>query len=233
MNVLFIGNSHTYLHYMPQMLGELAQAADLGVELHIDQITGEGAGLQWHWNNPLSRQKIRSGPWDWVVLQDRSGGPLEELESFQTHARRLDEEIRQQGAKTVFFMTWANKSRPRTQKMLADAYSRVAAELGAVLAPVGLAWEKAQALDAELDLYHIDDRHANPSGAYLTACVFYAVFFNASPEGLPATLQIAGKMRLGLAEDRAEFLQKIAYETVSNAEGGRRNSEFGMRNAEL
>ena len=28
MNVLFIGNSHTYLHYMPQMLGELAQAAD-------------------------------------------------------------------------------------------------------------------------------------------------------------------------------------------------------------
>ena len=24
MNVLFIGNSHTYLHDMPQMLGELA-----------------------------------------------------------------------------------------------------------------------------------------------------------------------------------------------------------------
>jgi len=225
MNVLFIGNSHTYLHYMPQMLGELAQAADSSIQLNIDQITGEGAGLQWHWNNQPSREKIRSGRWDWVVLQDRSGGPLEELESFRTHARRLDEEIRRQGAKTVFYMTWANKSRRRTQKIIAEAYGQIATELGAVLAPVGLAWEKVQALDVELNLHHIDNRHANPPGAYLTACVFYAVFFNASPEGLPATLQIEGKIRLDLAEDRAGFLQKIAYETVSNAEVGMRNEE--------
>ena len=218
MNILFIGNSHTYLHYMPQMLGELAQAADSGVQLNIDQVTGEGAGLQWHWNNAPSRDKIRSGSWDRVVLQDRSGGPLEEFESFQAHARLLDEEIRRQGAKTVFYMTWANKSRPRTQKIIADAYGQIATELGAVLAPVGLAWEKVQALDVELNLHHIDDRHANPSGAYLTACVFYAVFFNASPEGLPATLQIEGKIRLDLAKDRAVFLQKIAYETVVNEE---------------
>ena len=39
MNVLFIGNSHTYLHYMPQMLGELVRAADSGFQLNIDQIT--------------------------------------------------------------------------------------------------------------------------------------------------------------------------------------------------
>ena len=218
MNVLFIGNSHTYLHYMPQMLGELTRAADTGFPLNIDQITGEGADLQWHWNNAPSRDKIRSGSWDRVVLQDRSGGPLEEFESFQAHARLLDEEIRRQGAKTVFYMTWANKSRPRTQKIIADAYGQIATELGAVLAPVGLAWEKVQALDVELNLHHIDDRHANPSGAYLTACVFYAVFFNASPEGLPATLQIEGKIRLDLAKDRAVFLQKIAYETVTNEE---------------
>ena len=218
MNVLFIGNSHTYLHYMPQMLAELARAADSDFPLKIDQVTGEGAGLQWHWNNQLPREKIKSGRWDRVVLQDRSGGPLEELESFRTHARRLDEEIRRQGAKTVFYMTWANKSRPRTQKIIADAYGQIATELDAVLAPVGLAWEKVLTLDVELNLHHIDDRHANPSGAYLTACVFYAVFFNANPEGLPATLQIEGKIRLDLAEDRAGFLQKIAYETVSNAE---------------
>jgi hypothetical protein len=42
--------------------------------------------------------------------------------------------LREQGAKTVFYMTWADKSRPRTQKVIADAYSRIAAELGAYLA---------------------------------------------------------------------------------------------------
>jgi Domain of unknown function (DUF4886) len=223
MKILFIGNSHTYLHYMPQMLVELARAADF--RLHTDQVTGEGTNLQWHWNNASTREKIKSRPWDYIVLQDRSGGPLEELESFQTHARLLDEEIRHQGAKTVFYMTWADKSQPRTQKNLADAYEQIATELGAVLAPVGLAWEKAQTLDVELYLHHIDDRHANPSGAYLTACVFYAVIFNASPEGLPAALQIEGKIRLDLAADRAGFLQRIAFETVKNLEVGRRNEE--------
>ena len=69
-----------------------------------------------------------------------------------------------------------------------------------------------------LKVHHIDDRHANPSGAYLTACVFYTVLFKASPEGLPAKLQIEGEIRLDLAKDRAGFLQRIAYETVSNAE---------------
>jgi hypothetical protein len=227
-NVLFIGNSHTYLHYMPQMLWELVYAGDRGFELNIDQITGEGVGLEWHWKNAPSLEKIRKGPWDYVVLQDRSGGPLKNLESFRTHARLLDGDIKDQGAKTVFYMTWADKSRPRTQKIIADAYSRIAVELDAVLAPVGLAWEKAKALDVKLNLHHIDNRHANPKGAYLTACVFYTVFFNANPEGLPATLQIEGKIRLDLAEDRAGYLQKIAYETVKNLEVGKRNSEGGM-----
>ena len=143
MNVLFIGNSHTYLHYMPQMLAELARAADIGFPLNIDQITGEGAGLQWHWNNSPSRDKIRNDRVDRVVLQDRSGGPLEELESFQIHARRLDEEIRRQGAKTVFYMTWANKSAPIPKDYSGCLWPNCH-WLGADLAPVGLAWEKAQ-----------------------------------------------------------------------------------------
>ena len=89
---------------------------------------------------------------------------MEDLGSFRTHAHLLDKDIREQGAKTVFYMTWADKSRPRIQKIIADAYSRIAVELGAVLAPVGLAWEKAQAQDVKLNFHHIDNRHANPSG---------------------------------------------------------------------
>ena len=228
MNVLFIGNSHTYLHFMPQMLEKLAKAA--GRELITDQITGEGAGLQWHWNNGPTREKIRSRQWDFVVLQDRSGGPLEDLNGFQTHARLLNEEIRALEAETIFYMTWAIKSRPHTQKILTDAYGQIAAELGAGLAPVGLAWEKARARDPAIDLHHLDGRHANPVGAYLAACVFYVVLFNASPEGLPATLQIKGKIRLDLAEDRAGFLQRIAFECGSrNAEVGGPKSEVGSR----
>ena len=147
-SVLFIGNSHTYLNFMPRMLLALVNAEDRGFELIVDQCTGEGASLEWHWKNLPSRDKITEEPWDFVVLQDRSGGPLEEPESFERHAGLLDSEIRKQAARTIFFMTWANRTRPDTQAILTEAYTKVAQELGAILSPVGLAWEAVSAQDA-------------------------------------------------------------------------------------
>ena len=217
MNVLFIGNSHTYLNQMPRMLVALVDAEDRGFELKAKQSTGKGVSLEWHWNNPPTREMIASRRWDYVVLQDRSGGPLEALVSFQRHVRLLDEEIKKQSARTMLYMTWANRNRPETQTLLADAYANVARELDAVLAPVGLAWQQVQQLIPGLDLYHPDGRHANPIGSYLTACVFYAVFFNTSPEGLPGAILIQGKVRLDLNQDTARCMQKIAFDAVNNS----------------
>ncbi len=225
LEVLFIGNSHTYLNYMPRMLLALVSAEDRGFELGVDQCTGEGVGLEWHWNNRPSRDAIRGNRWDYVVLKDRSGGPLEELASFERYAGLLDEEIRKQDAKTIFYMTWANRIRPETQSDLAAAYGKLTHELGAILAPVGLVWEAVHRLDPDLDLYLQDGRHANPIGSYLTAGVFYSVLFNTSPEGLPGTFCFKGKKRVDLDKDEALLLQRVAWETVLNSEVGMRKAE--------
>jgi hypothetical protein len=214
--VLFIGNSHTYLNYMPQMLLMLVDAEDRGFELIVDQCTGEGASLEWHWKNPASRDAIKGKHWDYVVLQDRSGGPLEEPDSFARHAGLLDAEIRKQDARTVFYMTWANRTRPDTQAVLADAYEKMAQGPGAILAPVGIVWESVHRIEPALELYHPDGRHANPVGSYLTACVFYSVLFNTSPEGLPGTFSFKGRKRVDLKKDQALLLQKVAWETVTS-----------------
>jgi len=198
------------------MLLMLADAGDLGFKLIVDQCTGEGASLQWHWTNPCSQEVIRSRPWDYVVLQDRSGGPLEEPNSFEHHAGLLDAEIQNQGAKTVLYMTWANRQRPETQAMLTDAYTRIAEKIGAVLAPVGQAWEAAHRIEPGLELHHRDGRHANPIGSYLAACVFYSVLFSTSPEGLPGIFCFKGQKRLDLAKDQALLLQRAAWETVTS-----------------
>ncbi|MFC1878082.1 hypothetical protein ACFL2E_12570 [Thermodesulfobacteriota bacterium] len=216
MNVLFIGNSHTYLNYMPRMLSGLVTSEDRGFELAVGQCTGEGADLAWHWENSATRNTFRKKTWDYVVLQDRSGGPLEELDSFVRHAELLDAEIRKLGAKTMLFLTWANRSRPDTQAVLADAYEMTAHKLHTALAPVGLAWEAIHRIDPGFELYHRDGRHANPMGSYLTACVFYAVIFDTSPEGLPGSFYFKGKIWVDLEKDRASLLQKTAWETVSN-----------------
>ena len=221
--VLFIGNSHTYLNYMPQMLLMLVDAEDRGFELIVDQCTGEGASLEWHWQNPPSRDAITGKQWDYVVLQDRSGGPLEEPDSFVRHAKLLDAEIRKQDARTIFYMTWANRNRPETQTVLTQAYAKMAQELGAILAPVGIVWEAVHRIEPHLELYNPDGRHANPVGSFLTACVFYSVLFNTSPEGLPGTFYHKGKKRVDLDSDQALFLQKIAWKTVTSI------SDFRLR----
>jgi len=215
LNILFIGNSHTYLHNMPRMLAELVKAANKGFVLGVRQCTGEGVSLEWHWKNPQTRETIVSEEWDAVVLQDRSGGPLENLDSFNTHTRLLDKEIKNRGAETLLFMTWPLKSRPQTLKKLAKAYTAMARDLGAKLAPVGLAWQRVAQLNPDFELYHQDGRHANPFGAYLAACVFFAVLFAESPEGLPGILLINGTKRVDLDPQKALFLQEVAFEMVS------------------
>ena len=197
------------------MLLMLANAGGHGSELMAEQCTGEGVGLEWHWNNDPSREAILHKKWDYVVLQDRSGGPLEEPVSFVRHARLLDSEIQQQGAKTILYMTWANRHRPDTQRALAEAYTNLAKELSAIIAPVGMAWEAVKRIAPDFDLYHRDGRHASPAGSYLAACVFYSVLFDTSPEGLPGTFAYKKKNRLGLKKDQALLLQKAAWETVS------------------
>jgi hypothetical protein len=79
---------------------------------------------------------------------------------------------------------WARKNRPDTQKAITEAYTHIAREINSIVAPVGLAWERAVKETPELTLYHEDQSHPGPAGTYLAASVFYAIFYGKSPEGL-------------------------------------------------
>jgi len=197
------------------MLAHLVSSEDRGFNLAVDQCTGEGAGLAWHWKNKQSRRTIQEKDWDYVVLQDRSGGPSEEPESFIRHAGLLDTAIRERGAQTILFLTWANQSRPETQTIISDLYRKTARDLGVRLAPVGLAWKAVFKMNPKLALHHRDGRHANPVGSYLAACVFYCVLFATNPKGLPGSFFYNNKKWLDLDKDKAALLQRIAWETVS------------------
>jgi hypothetical protein len=139
---------------------------------------------------------------------------VEDPEGFLRHARLLNADIREAGARTVFYMTWAGRQRPADQAIIAGAYRRAARQCSALLAPVGTAWQQALAQNPACSLYHADGRHAGPGGAYLSACVFFALLLEADPGGLPATIYASGKLRVDLNPQDAGFLQRIATEAV-------------------
>jgi hypothetical protein len=212
--VLFIGNSHTERHGgMDWLISNFVAAEDTPRVFEADRRTASGVTLEYHFRNGAP-ERIRKGDWDVVVLQEYlPASPTRTAEPFLDYARRLDELIRDAGARTVFYMTW-----PQGRFDWADlddfvaAHRQVEAELGAKVAPVGVAMERARAERPDLVLLDEDEVHASWEGAYLAAAVIYATLFDRSPEGLAYTF--------GVSEDDAAFLQHIAWQTVVDWQAG-------------
>jgi hypothetical protein len=208
-HVLFIGNSHTErFGGMDWLVGNLVAAEDPPRTFDGDRQTASGVTLEYHYQNGAI-ERIREGDWDVVVLQEYLPGiATRTAEPFHEYARLLDAEIRASGAKTVLYMTWPQGRYDWADLQdFIDAYRSVSAEIGAPVAPVGVAMENARAERPDIALIDADDVHATWQGAYLAAATIYATLFERSPEGLPYTF--------GISEVDAAFLQRIAWETVT------------------
>ena len=210
MRVLFIGNSHTERNGgMDWLVGNMVASADPSLPFDASRRTASGVTLGYHYQNG-ALDVIREGDYDVVVLQDHLvNSPTRTAEPFLEYSRLLDEEIRASGARTVFFMTWP-QGRLDWAGLddLVEAHRRISAELGAPVAPVGVAMERARAERPALDLIGADEIHTTWAGAYLSAATIYATLFERSPEGLPFTF--------GVSDEEAAFLQRIAWETVTD-----------------
>lgn len=216
MNILFIGNSHTYYNELQEMFAEMMKAGGCNT-VYAVRCTGPGVSLGWHWESALSHAMIKERSWDFVVLQDRSGAPLEEPAESERHTTLLHDEIKKVCcAKVVLYMTWANRLHFDQQELVTEHYLKLQAKLGCLMAPVGVAWQSAFAEISDLRLHDEDNRHANPAGTYLAACVFYALIAGRSPVGLPSKIVSKGQILADLPENLAAELQKVAYETVKD-----------------
>jgi hypothetical protein len=107
-SVLFIGNSLTTFNDMPGMVSALLDSIGAG-PISVREQTGNNTGLEDHWNSG-GLPAIRSGAWDFVVLQQ---GPsaTEGRPSLWEFAERFADEIRAIGAMPALYMVWPSGSR--------------------------------------------------------------------------------------------------------------------------
>jgi hypothetical protein len=200
-HVLFIGNSFTARNDLPGLIAQLAAAR--GHKLKHKLISAGGASLRMHWNKGEAQREIAAGQYDYVVLQEQSTLPVKNAKRMHENVRRFDEIIREAGAKTVLYMTWARQHEPQNQKLITDAYTSIGAELGAMVVPVGEAWKRFLAKHKSPALHDADKSHPSLAGSYLAACVFYSVLFGESPVGIATALK-------GLSPSDATLLPKFA-----------------------
>lgn len=210
--ILFVGNSYSF--QVPKKFEEVATRE--GRKVLVEQVTKGGWTLAKHAASDKTLEMIRSGKWDVVVLQEQSQIPAfpkgQRDEVMLPAAKTLVEEVRKAGAIPVFFVTWGRRDGDRKnaemfpddtmeamQKRLTTGYREAAEAAGGVaMVPVGPTWVRAKAEDLADGLFSKDGSHPAADGVYLTACVFYATFYDAGVRKAPR----AGKKLADLARGR-------------------------------
>jgi hypothetical protein len=219
--VLFVGNS--YLYYNDSLhnhVRRMVAAADpaLGKSLAYKSVTIGGSPLAHHdIRHLLTPGQLGSKqPFDVVILQENSTSALSDRgrAAFRETAIAFDIEIRKRGARTALYMTHAHVQPSRFAsadmiRKIEEMYVSVGTELGALVIPVGLAFERAYRAKPDIRLHQdYDGSHPSLAGTYLAACVVYATLYGKSPVG--NSFDYYGR----IDPATTAFLQKVAAETV-------------------
>jgi len=181
MKVLFIGNSHTFVNDMPELLRQLA--ASRQIEIDAVQNTSGGRGLGWHAHEFDVRYNILFGGYDYIVLQ-HNAHPFPGEQNLIEEADKILKTVALSKSKPVAYQCWSEKNNPEGNPIICEAYEKLAAKRDMLLSPVGRAWGM---LRDRYNLYYKDGEHTSPMGAYLAACVFFVTLTGQSAVGLPTS----------------------------------------------
>lgn len=219
LRVLFLGNSLTeYNGGLALILQQLVKSTAKSPMPIFDEVTKFGATWAQLWDVTQGPAMIRQGHWDFVVLQDYSTAPFVYRAEMDIYGRRFSQEIKTIGARPVFFMTWPHDDQLALQQQIAGAYIGVALANQGLVAPVGYAWQKVLKENPQIVLYDPRDhpkKHPTPAGSYLTACVFYSMFFHQSPHGLTGRIVDGTTVYVDLPPAVALYLQDSAWAVVT------------------
>jgi len=215
-SVLFVGNSLIYRNDLPTEFKKLAAESSLHIDVDVTSITPGGAFLYDHWKRGDVLTTLREQHPNFLVLQGQSTEPLSAPKQFGYYGTLFKKEADRVQAKTILFSTWARPngdpyykeptsggSPAEMQKRLNTAYASLAQNFGATLAPVGVAWERAQRVAPQIQLLD-GTQHPSPAGTYLAAALLFRTMFN--------TPAVGSNYLGGLPPTTAHTLQRIADE---------------------
>ena len=218
--VLFVGNS--YMYYGDSLHNHVRRMVDAGGIAPLDSLeykssTIGGAALEHQpvdWLTTPGRIGVRQ-PFELVIMQGGSGEPLSPKRAarFREVLAEYNKLVRARGGKVALYMTHAYTSKhpqfkPENIRLTETMYVEAGNEIGALVIPVGLAFEEAYRRHPELVLHKSDGTHPTLIGTYLAASTVYAAVYGRSPVGNPYNYEGA------IDNATAKMLQQVAQDTV-------------------
>lgn len=198
--ILFVGNSSTYYSGTPIVFEGLCRAAGLNVKVYYctygSSNLGQFADPNHDYGKTL-RNKLNTGKYDYVVLQDAAGSSLNATDSSVATILEL---IKANGATPVLYMRYST-SIEGTYKYV-QIYGQVGSKYKIKVMPSAQAFAYSLKDYPSINLYADDGGHHSHAGSYLAACTWLYSLFNVSPVG--------NKYIATLDKSTAEKLQNIA-----------------------
>ncbi len=207
--ILFIGNSHTAAHQMPQMVEAL-------INRHLPDQKGRAERVPHYRflaDHAVAQQtlaQLNSAQWSHVVLQAQKYSQSFSREYPIDGALSLIDKSQQLGASAIMFPEWAQRSNSAETEYIHNIHVGIAQQSDACVAPVGYAWARALELRPELELHADDGNHSSLTGSYLTALVIFETLTGEPADLLPATDVV------NIDADLQRFLGQAATFAIAN-----------------
>ena len=225
-SVVFIGNSFFYYNngvHKPT-LGMVKANKDLGKGHRFRNITINSSSLEWHdVESYVTNEKIGSFSitsknkykkydpenYQLAILMDCSQCPIhpDRKDLFHFYVDEHSKTLKKYGVEPSLLMTWAYKDKPEMIEGISSAYISAGNRNGIMVFPVGLAFERSQKENPDIELFTPDKRHPSKAGTYLMAAVIYSSLYRVSP--------IGNTYDYGLGKVTQSKLQATAWETLS------------------
>ena len=222
--ILFVGNSYLYYgNSLHNHVVRMARASYPDDTFTFRSATISGAYLDFH-NIESLLEPGRLGydePFDIVILQGHSTAMTtdEKVTRFNAAAETMNTAIQATGARTALYMTPAYSDEHRDYnpdmfEMVDRGYTEAGNALGALVIPVGLAFEIAYERNPQINLHmDFDGSHPTFLGTYLAAATTFAALFDQSVVG--NTYDFRGD----ITPEDAAFLQQVAEDAVAEYYG--------------
>lgn len=186
-NVLFIGNSHTAVNNVPEMVSQLARTADSGPVIRYEYA---GVSLLNAAGRPIYA-RIGAVKWDFIVLQGEEISSSHKYTYSQEGGIGLAKAGVKAGATVLLFAEWPRRGWDETE-YINDVYRGIAKASGAKVVSVGVPWDKVLKLNLGQDLWSSDGNHASLHGSYIAARTLYrAIVPGGVPDWKPNAVSVA------------------------------------------
>ncbi len=182
--ILFVGNSYTYYHDMPESIfAPMASAA--GHDFEVQAVTHGGYFLS-QFADPQNKegQRLRSitesQRFDYIVLQDHSLSTIQDPGNFFDAIRDLKALLDDKTDNFILFATWARKPGCKTLEEIgmsceemtshvARQYDKAGQRFHMVVAHVGKAFAAYAQAHPDAELYFTDLHHSSRLGSTIAA----------------------------------------------------------------